>query len=264
MKINLRIQKAVILFLIIVFFIFFNRSLLPKKLKNSFYLFSEPIQKVLWETGDKISDFLGTIFEIENLKQENKQLRLTILELLGDNLRIKELEKENLVLRQALDLEIEKELKLEIADIIGKDISQDSILINRGYENGLSKDLIIITQQKILVGRICEVYENFSKVILLSNKESFLDVEIEDKEIEGLIKGKGSFKLWLELIPKEKEIEQGDIVVTSSLSGIYPQGLLVGEVKEVKKQDPEPFQTAIINPFFNIKETKTIFIIIDF
>ena len=54
MKINLRIQKAVILFLIIVFLIFLNRSLLPKKLKNSFYLFSQPIQKVLWETGDKI------------------------------------------------------------------------------------------------------------------------------------------------------------------------------------------------------------------
>lgn len=264
MKVNLTIKKAVILFLIIVFFIFLNRSLFANKLKNSFYLFSEPIQKVLWETGNKISDFWGTIFEIKNLKQENQELRLTILELLGDNFKIKDLEKENLILRQALDLGIEKEFKLEIANIVGKDISQDFILINKGYENGLLKDLIIITQEKILVGRIYEVYENFSKITLLSNKDSFLDIEIQDKEIQGLVKGKGSSNLWLELIPKEKEIEKEDIILTSSLSGIYPQGLLVGKVNEIKNQDTEPFQTATINPFFNIKETKTIFIIIDF
>ena len=127
-----------------------------------------------------------------------------------------------------------------------------------------SNILVVDDNKSILSALEILLTPEFREVTLLSNKESFLDVEIEDKEIDGLVKGKGSFNLWLELIPKEKEIEQGDIVVTSSLSGIYPQGLLVGEVGEIKKQDPEPFQTAIINPFFNIKETKTIFIVIDF
>jgi len=264
MKLNARIKNVLILSLIIVFFISLNSSLFPKKLKNSFYLFSEPLQKVFWEAGDEVSDFLGTIFEINDLKEENDQLKLRVLELLSENIEMENLEKENLVLRQALDLGIEKEFKLEIADIVGKDIADDSILIDKGSDYGFSKDLPVITKEKVLVGRISEVYQNFSRVILLSNQESSLDVEIEGRGVEGLIKGKGSFRLSLELVPKEKEIEENDIVVSSSLSGVYPSDLLVGKVKEIEKQDPEPFQIASIDPFFNVEKTKTIFVIIDF
>ena len=112
-----------------------------------------------------------------------------------------------------------------------------------------------------MVGRISQVYENFSKVMLISNKESSFNGEIQEKEIEGIINGKGNSKLYFELLPKEKDIQGGENVVTSPLGGIFPKGLLVGQVKEVKKSDIEPFQQAEIKPALDIQKLDFLFII---
>lgn len=264
MKFSPKLKIGIIIFLTITLFIILNYFLIAKEIKNFFYLVSQPFQKVLWKRGDEISDFLGMVFEIKNLKKENEELKLKVLELLSENIEKKQLEKENKALREALEIGLEKEFKLEIAELIGKDISQDFILINKGQRDGVSKDLPVITQQKILVGSISEVYKNFSKVALLSNKESSLDVRVFEKQVEGVVKGKGNFRLSLEFIPKEKEISKGDLIVTTSLTRLYPQGLLVGQIKEVKKQDIEPFQTAEVLPSFQIGEAEILFIIIEF
>jgi rod shape-determining protein MreC len=46
--------------------------------------------------------------------------------------------------------------------------------------------------------------------------------------------------------------------VTSALGGIFPKGLLVGKIKEVKKSDIEPFQKTKIEPFFQLKKIRKI------
>ncbi|PIR71721.1 MAG: hypothetical protein COU43_01005 [Candidatus Nealsonbacteria bacterium CG10_big_fil_rev_8_21_14_0_10_37_25] len=50
-------------------------------------------------------------------------------------------------------------------------------------------------------------------------------------------------------------------MVTSALSGVFPPGLVVGEINQVKKSDPEPFQAAQIQPAFNIRDLEKLFII---
>jgi rod shape-determining protein MreC len=129
------------------------------------------------------------------------------------------------------------------------------------------------------LGKIGQVYDRFSEVILISNKESSFGAKIlvgeseEDKSssspfaearvIDGIVKGKGSFNLYFDLIPREKEISERELVITSVLGGIYPQGLLVGEIKTIRKSDIEPFQTAEITPLFNVKNLDYLFIITD-
>jgi len=264
MRLSPRLKKRIIVVLVIIFFVVLNLTAFTKEVKNFFYLISSPIQKTLWRAGDRVSDFFEAIFEIKNLKKENEELKLKIQALLSENVAIIELKKENEILREALEIGLEKEFKLVFAKIIGKDISQDTILIDKGSEDGISKNSPVITQQKTLVGKISEVYENFSKVMLVSNKNSSFDAKISDSEIYGVVKGKGNFKLFLDLIPKEKEIKEGDFIVTTSLGGVFPEGLLVGEITEVKKLDVEPFQQAEIKPAFDIKEIENLFIITGF
>jgi len=246
-----------------------NLPPLSSKVKNFFYLISSPIQKILWKTGDRASDFFETIANIKNLKKENEELKLKTQELLVKNIEILELEKENKFLREALEIGLEKEFELIFAEVTGKDVSQDSILINKGSKNGILNNLPVIAQQKVLVGRVEEIYENFSRVILISDKESVFNVEIfrvDDENfvdnISGVVKGKGNFQLILDLIPKEKEIKEGDTIITSSLGGVFPKGLLVGQVQKIKKSDIEPFQQAEVKPAFDIKELEKVFIII--
>ena len=185
-------------------------------------------------------------------------------ELLTEKVYLKNLEKENEELREALGLGLEKEFKPSLARVIGKDISQDFILINKGFEEGLSKGLSVITPQKILVGKIYEVYRNYSRVMLISNKESSFDGKIAEKEILGQVVGQGNLKVSLDLIPPDKEVSEGDLVETSILGGIFPEGLLIGKVDKIQKSDIQTFDKAEISPFLNLDKLETIFVILGF
>jgi len=256
-------RKILILIIIIGLLLIFSLNLFQKEVKCFFYFISSPIQKILWRAGDRLSDFFEMIDKTENLKKENEELKLKNQELISQIAQSIELEKENKVLREALGIGLEKEFKLAMAEVISKDISQDSILINKGFEDGITNNLPVISQQKNLIGRIGEVYENFSRVILIFNKESSFDAKIlEAKEdISGAVKGKGNLQLFLDLVPREKEIKEGDFVITTSLGGIFPRGLLVGQIEKVLRNDIEPFQQAKIKPALDIKNLEIVFII---
>jgi len=259
----LKIKVVIILILIVIFFLALNLTSFAKEVKNFFYLISSPIQKSLWRAGERVSDFFEPIIKAKNLKSEVEKLKLKNQELLFQNTSLKELEKENKFLREALGIELQKEFKLVLAQVIGKDISQDFILIDRGAKDGILEGQPVITRQKVLIGRVSQVYKNFSKVILISNPKSSFDGKIPDEgdELFGRVQGKGNLRILFDLIPKEKEIQRGDLVQTSALAGIFPAGLLVGEIQEVRKSDLEPFQIAEIQPGFNIGDLEKLFII---
>ncbi|MDP2864574.1 MAG: rod shape-determining protein MreC [bacterium] len=257
-------RKNLILIIIIGLLLIFSLNFFQKEVKGFFYFISSPIQKTLWRAGDRVSDFFETISEIKNLKRENEELKLKNQELISQIAQLIELKKENEVLKEALGIGLEKEFKLALAEVVSKDISQDSILINKGSKDGIIENCPVITQQKTLVGKIDEVYENFSRVILIFNKESSFDVQISEADISGVVNGKGNLQLFLDFVPQEKEIKEGDFIVTTSLGGIFPKGLLVGQIGKVLRSDIEPFQQAKIRPAFDIRELETVFIITDF
>ena len=253
--------RSILLFTVLAVLVIVALNFYQKQVRNFFYLISAPIQKTFWRAGDRVYDFFETILDIKNLKKENEGLKLKIQSLLAENVQLLELKKENETLRTALNLGLEKEFKLTLTQVIGKDISQDSLIIDKGSDGGILKGQPVITQEKNLVGKINEVYKNFSKVQLSSHKDSSFDAKIPDTEIYGLIKGNGNFKVFFDLIPKDKEIKKGDLVVTAAAGGIFPEGLLVGEVKDVKKSDIEPFQKVEISPSFDVNEINHLFIL---
>ncbi len=278
MKFSPRLKIGIIGVLLIALFAVLNLTAIAKEIKNFFYLVSSPIQKTLLGAGDRVSDFFETVSEIKNFKKEvdehsfiaalrcawaNEELRLKIEGLISENAKLRELKKENETLRIALGIGLEKEFKLLLAEVIGKDISQDTLLINLGLKDGISKSLPVINQQKALVGKIGEVYSNYSKVILISNKESSFDAKISESDVQGVVRGRENGKLFFDLVPKEKEIKEGDLVVTTALGVVFPSGLLVGEMGKVFRSDVEAFQQAEILPTFDIGELEILFILIN-
>jgi rod shape-determining protein MreC len=98
-------------------------------------------------------------------------------------------------------------------------------------------------------------------VALLTGKESSFDVRVGDGGIDGLARGQGNFNLNLDLVPKDKDISSGSAVVTSSLGGIFPKDLVVGNIGSVQKNDAQMFQKAQIIPAFKIQDTDSVFIV---
>ena len=259
-------KNKILIIVVVVILLVFILNVFQKEVRNLFYSFSTPIQKVLFRVGDSTSDFFQGIVRVKILKQELDELNLENQELLSQVVALKNLKKENETLREALGIELQKDFKLALTQIIGKDISQDFILIDKGAKDGVVEKMPVITQQRVLIGRISEVYESFSKVMLISHQESSFDAKIqkEEKDITGIIKGQGGFRILFDFIPREENLSQGDIIITSILGGIFPEGLLVGKIKHIKRSDVEPFQQAEIEAFFNISQIETTFIILEF
>lgn len=253
--------KNKILIFILVFIFIFSLNFFQKQVKSFFYFISSSFQKTLWGAGDNTSNLFMVMFQGKTIIKENDELKIKIRELLSENSSLKELKTENEFLRTALGLGEEKEFQLKMADVIAKDISEDNLIINKGKKDGISEGNPVITGQKVLVGRIGEVLDNSSKIILISNKNSSFDAKIGDSDAYGVVNGKGRSEVWLELIPKEKEVKAGDAVLTSPLGGVFPKNILVGEINEVQKSDVNPFQKAKIEIYAKIQDLKTVFII---
>ena len=260
----MKLKTFLFFILVILVFVAINLTGVSSQAKNFFFNISSSFQKTMWGAGESVSDFLGSFFRGSYLGKRVSELELENQRLLTEVVFLEELEKENASLREALGVSLEKDFELELSQVINKDISQDSLLIDKGSEDGISEGLPVVTSQKVLLGRIGEVYGDFSEVVLITNKNSSFDAMISGKDIYGVAKGEGGLGLLLDLIPKEEEVAEGDLVSTAALGGIFPKGLLVGQVKEVRKADVETFQEAVISPGFDLGSLEEVFIIKDF
>ena len=256
--------KIGIIVLIIISFFLLNLPSFSQRIRNFFYSISEPIQKWLWQKGGGVSDFFDWLFKAKGVWQENENLKLENKELIAKIIGLEQLRGENEVLRTALDLGLEEEFELIISEVIGKEIAEDYLIIDKGSKDGIAFGFPVISERKSLVGKVVQVYETTSKIQLLTSENSSFDAKIFEKEVYGLVKGRGNFNLSLEFIPREEEINVRDKVITTSLGGNFPKGLLVGEIKEVKKSDIASFQEALLEPGFNSKELDYLFLITNF
>lgn len=257
-------KNSFFVWIVVVILILVGVNIFQKEVRSFFYSISAPIQNVFWQAGDSTSNFFWGILTSGSLKEKVDELEKRNQRLFSQIISLKELEEENQTLRTALNLGLESDYSLSLTKIIGKDISQDYILINKGGENGVLENMPIITEEKVLVGRIIEVYSKFSKVMLISNPKSSLDAKIISSSISGVIKGLGNLKIFFDLLPRDQVINIGDVVITDSISGIFPENLLVGKIKEVKKNDVESFQQAEVEPAFDLSSAENLFIITEF
>lgn len=257
-------QKRKIFIIAIGILIIISLLFWQEKVKNFFYFISSPIQKSLWNLGNKISSPVELVFEMKELKKRAEKLSLSNQNLLSEIAQLQALKKENESLRKALELDLKKDFQLALAEVIGKDILKDTLVINKGLTDGILEGMPVINEGKVLIGKIADVSENFSNVILISNRESSFDVKIQAIEVNGLIKGKGDSQLFLDLIPENQEIQEGDLITTTALGGIFPKGILVGKIQKILRSDVKPFQQAEVSPLFNIAKLEIVLIITNY
>jgi rod shape-determining protein MreC len=99
-----------------------------------------------------------------------------------------------------------------------------------------------------LLGQIDSVGSNFSKVRLITDIDSGVACMLQRTRTPGIATGSLSGTLTLEFIANEAEISPGDVVVTSGMGGIYPAGLVVGEVLDAILGVSSLYQTIRVTP----------------
>ncbi len=256
--------KAGILIVTLVFLNVFQNPI-----RNSFYGISSPVSKVFLQAGSNASSFFNSFTAFGGIQRENSNLKEENQKLLSQLSSLQQSLRDSQQLQSAMNNTKDDNFTILLAGVTGLDSQNDIILIDKGSDDGISENMPLISSRKALYGKVVKVYKNFSQAMLISNKESVVDVKIQNNDptkppIYGAIKGSGGLSLYLDLVNSDSEIKEGDVLVTSGLEGIFPADLLVGKITSINKNDVKPFQTAKIQPFFNIKNTDTLFVITDY
>lgn len=234
---------------------FYALSFFNGGIKNFFYSQSEKLQASLWQKGSDKS------FSAEDQKEMNKKLLEENQKLLSQLADLQKIQGENQFLREALDLQLNKDFELILGRVMGKDTAKDFILLNVGSREGVKQGFPVVLSNKILLGKVVDVYSDYSRVMLITDKKSKIDVEIPDSKGFALVKGDGGLKMSMDMFPKDKDLNEGSLILTSALGGNYPEGMVVGKVKNVKAFDNEAFKKSDIELVFDLNQINNVFVV---
>jgi len=215
----------------------------------------------------KTNDFFGMFGEINALREENAVLMKKVGELNQEIDMLRDYGLENTRLRELLDYKQVhvNDFQLLAAQVIGRDPSNwySTIIINRGADEGVQKDMSVITH-KGLVGRVINVSPQASEVLLIIDQEGAVGGRVwENRETPGVVEGAESNLLNMIHMPHDANIEINNTIVTSGLAGLFPPGIRIGRVVEVEDDVSGLMKRAIIEPFVNFNRIEEVLVILE-
>lgn len=240
------------IFLISIFFIFLI-SLNPYRFVgffgNIFLTLAIPFQKIAYSSSIKFSNTKDFISSIGQLKRENENLIKENIDLTADISRLKDTEKENIALREQLNLSLKNQYELANAFVVGHDPNgqENWIEIDKGSSDGIEVNMPVIIAEGVLIGRVQEVYFKTAKIILLTNSKSVINGIDVETEAKGVIKGEYGLGLIFDMVLQSDFLNIGDSIITSGIGGDMPKGLFIGKVKEVHFSEDHLFQQAVVS-----------------
>lgn len=198
-------------------------------------------EKVILYPFNYISDKISDYNELKDTSKDNDILETSID-------RIDSIEAENIELRRQLN-ELKEELDISYtlsdyeylnAAVISRNVGfwYNTITINKGSYNGVSKDMVVINS-KGLIGRVIKTTTFTSDVRLITTSDTNNKISVHissgDNNLYGLINNYDYNDNLLEVegISNTKDVNIGDYVYTSGLGGIFPSGILIGTVTEI-------------------------------
>ncbi len=217
-----------------------------------------------------VSDFFGSLLRIRTLEQDLAALDTRNAQLEGENESLREVEKENEELRSLLNFaQTRPRLELRGAQIVARVIGEEStnfietILIDLGEVHGIRTGMPVVTDQG-LVGRISDVTENTSKVLLLNDPGSSASALLADSRLNGIVRGSTSGALIMDFIPQGPTFQEGEAVLSSGLGGKFPKGLAIGTIETIDSQPNAVFQTATVKPAVDFGALELVLVITNF
>lgn len=192
-----------------------------------------PVEEGLHRVVDGGSYLFHNYVALTDVRQENERLRA---ELDQARLRVRELETRAAESDQLAALLEYKQLSpwvnyLKPARVIGSNPASITrvVSIDRGRADGLRRDMPVLTPEG-LVGKVVEVFEGYSQVVLITDPKSGVGVQVVGSDLLGVVKGSGGVLCRLEYIPNDETIAEGAELVTSGQDQLFPKGLPVGRV----------------------------------
>ncbi len=219
------------------------------------------MERALEKPAHAVAGFFESIEDIKNTYEENQLLKEKLDKYAKLSVDVKNLQQDNEELRAILGKKdsLDSYNGLQ-ATIIGRNPDKwyDLVAIDKGEQQGVKKDMAVITE-KGLIGKIKSVSQFTSTVELLSslNRTNRISAVAEgDEKVFGLIEGYDTEKQMLVFtkIPSDAQVKKDQFVVTSGLGGIFPKGLVIGQIIDVTPDEYGLTQTAYVKPAADLND----------
>lgn len=239
-------------------------------IKGIFSFVTTPMQLGATGATENATNFVDFLLDLRTLRQRNVELEQRNSSLESQVSTLKEIERENRELRQFFAFaKARPGLELRGAQIIGRSIAQvgsnflRSITVDLGARHGIEVGMPVVTDQG-LVGRISEVRESTSDILLIDSVNSFINVILQSSRLTGVLRGEPGGDLIIDYIAQGGFFSQGELVLTSGLGGNFPKGIPIGAVVEIRQRDVDVLQQAVIDPVVDFNRLELVMIVTSF
>ena len=229
-----------------------------------------PVQALVSTTAQDVASLSEQTQDLQVLQARNAELEALANNLMVENVRLREVERENLLLRQLLNYtRSNPQYNYQTSSVIARGTGVDPtnllyyVYVDVGVRDGIAENMPVITDRG-LVGRVTAVGPRSAQVLLLIDPASAVSAMIQNSRVIGLVRGNIDGTMLMERIPPNEEVNPGDIVLTSGLGGNFPDKLVIGQVTEVIQRDQDMFQTARIRPTVDFVKLEKMLIITSF
>ena len=208
-----------------------------------------PVQEGISGAGGWVEEIFHNYFALVQASRENLELRKEVASYRQKLADLGELELANSRLRHLLELEQKTPYPMMAAELVATDPTgtYHTFIMNKGSSEGVLPRMPVLHYEG-LVGRVVWSSPNYSKVLLLTDPTSGVDVIIQRSRAKGVVRGRGDGPLELKYVLHTDDVRVGDKVITSGSALTFPKGILVGTVMKVTSGDNQVFQEILVDP----------------
>ena len=222
-----------------------------------------PFQRLLAAPVDSSREIWGGYVDLLSVREDNASLRDRIAELEEENLQYREALVASNHLHHIAAMRDEFEIPMLPSEVVGLDVSPwfRSVLVDRGRRHGVDAGNPVITPEGV-VGLVTATSRNAAKTMLLLDRQSAINAIVQRSRARGIVRGLGTGALEFEFVVRGGDVQDGDVVITSGLGGVYPKGLRIGEVTHVSDPGGRLMQIATLEPAVDFGRLEQVFVML--
>lgn len=227
--------------------------------------FVSPVQYLAVMPEQAFDNLISQVQSRRRLVRENDQLKEDVLSLQGQMQRYQFLVRENERLRGLLASESREERLRMVAEVIAVDSDPFShqVVVNKGSRNGVYIGQPVIDAEGV-IGQVVDVGIITARVILISDQSHAIPLRAENSGIRVIGQGVGNANsIELMHVPHSTELNVGDLLMTSGLGGVFPEGYPVARISAILRDESLPFAQVSAVPVANLDRIRMLLLLWD-
>lgn len=217
-------------------------------------VFTTPLQMLAHAPSKGFSQVDEYFASLISLQKENDQLKHTQLEAATILQRHQHLEAENRHLRELLGVKERLPTGGQLAQILyaARDPFSRRVIVDRGMQDNVLAGQPVVDHLGV-IGQVTRVYPLLSEITLITDKDQAVPVQVVRSGLRSVVFGLGNGQLELRYMPANADVQNGDVLVTSGLDGIFPAGFPVAKVVHMERDTTYSFARIICAPVAGVE-----------